>query len=199
MIEDRLKEHLGDRYRHDDWRPAFDAVFAAEHDTVVAVTAIEALASQANTSAPSPAKPSVARLSVELRPSLPQLKELECDLMQSVSELHTRKHIHGAMPTLKDLLNPLQEDEVGDSPYLFPGGDDDIIAEAVHMTTGCGEEEIESDEDGGDRAELESAISAKEGMLLCERMERLALEHSDADGVSWSVFQQQLRRMRGHL
>lgn len=45
----------------------------------------------------------------------------------------------------------------------------------------------------------DEGISAKEGLHLCAMMEKLGLEHTDADGVNWSVFQQQLRRMRGHL
>jgi hypothetical protein len=60
---------------------------------------------------------------------IPQLQHLEEGLMDSVSQLQQWKHIIGTPLSLNELLNPLKEQEVGDSPYRFAGGDEEIIAE----------------------------------------------------------------------
>jgi len=43
--------------------------------------------------------------------------------MDSIEELVKCKRITGPPPTLEDLVNPMKEQEVGDSPYRFEGGD----------------------------------------------------------------------------
>ena len=59
----------------------------------------------------------------------PQLVDAEKGLMDSIEELVKRKQIIGPPPTLEDLVNPIEEQEVGNSPYRFEGGDAEIIAE----------------------------------------------------------------------
>ena len=51
---------------------------------------------------------------------LPQLTALKTDLMNSVVELKACKRIVpvGTAPTLKDLLNPVEEWKVSESPYM---------------------------------------------------------------------------------
>jgi hypothetical protein len=61
----------------------------------------------------SPAKSTV----LVTRLKIAQLAALEAELMDSVAELKTCKHIFGTAPTLEELLNPIQECEVGDLPY----------------------------------------------------------------------------------
>ena len=116
--------------------------------------------------------------------------------MNSVSILQEWKRIQGTAPTLEDLLNPIEEKEVGDSPYRFPGGDDEIIAEVLWITNG--EPDAEDDVDSDDKKE-ESGPSVREGLVLCEELDRLCLKHPDAEGVSILVLQQQLRKLRRHL
>jgi hypothetical protein len=47
-------------------------------------------------------------------------------------------------PTLDDLLNPIEEDEIGRNKFQFLGGDDKIIAKAIRATN---EEDTEDEED----------------------------------------------------
>ena len=54
--------------------------------------------------------------------------------VKNEKELEKHKRITGAAPTLDDLLNPVQEKEVGDSPFRFPGGDVDILAEVRRVS-----------------------------------------------------------------
>jgi hypothetical protein len=51
--------------------------------------------------------------------------------------LQQRKHIHGTAPTLKDLLNPIEETEISHLDYRFPGGDNEIVAQPWTPKTIC--------------------------------------------------------------
>ena len=82
-----LQVHLADHYQFTDWKPAFDAVFAAEDNVEKAVSAIEDLAKQAHTMTPT--VPTV------LSPTAPcltlnQLSLLENSLMECVTKLGDR-------------------------------------------------------------------------------------------------------------
>ncbi|KIJ08821.1 hypothetical protein PAXINDRAFT_18069 [Paxillus involutus ATCC 200175] len=195
--EKRLTAHLGDRFSFAQWKAAFDEILKAEDDESAAVAAIEVLKEKAvthHTSAPVP--PSTRR---SRRPSLPELERAEAELMQAVNSLHERKRIRGTRPTLEDLLNPVEETEVGDSPYRFPGGDADIIAEVKRgeMQT----EDLEEDSECGDEGDesKEPEITPQQGMELCLSVERLCLQYSDVDGLAIHPLQSQLRRLRSHL
>ena len=197
QTESRLEVHLGDRYRFIDWKPAFDAVFAAEDDVGKAISAIETLEKQARTettTAPTIPSPTPPRL------ALNQLTMLENDLMECVTKLGDRKRIRGTCPTLEDLLNPVEEREIGESDFLFPGGDGEIIAKVIRELQPGGDveaEEIEGEESDGEQED--AAPSLGEGMELCERLEKLCVIHSEARGVSTLLLQQQLRKLRAHL
>jgi hypothetical protein len=100
--EERLKQYLGTQFNFLDWKPAFDAVFAAEKDTGVAITAIDNLANKAATqttstpstpqsSVPATASPHNSHSNHQI--SLPQLNLLEADLMKSIDMLHAQNWI----------------------------------------------------------------------------------------------------------
>jgi hypothetical protein len=57
---------------------------------------------------------------------------------------------------------------------------------------------VDDAQDAEEESEDEG-LSAKEGQRLCEQLEKHCLHHSDADGVSTLVLQQQLRKLRAHL
>ena len=65
-----------------------------------------------------------------------QLSRLETGLMDCVADLKTCKQIVSTALTLEDLLNPVEEKEIGDSAFSFPGGDVDIVAAVMRETTG---------------------------------------------------------------
>ena len=113
--EEELQKHLGNHYMYADWKPAFDAIFATEEDTTAAVTAIEQL--QKDAKQPNSPVDSSTHLVPVAQPKIAQLAALETELMDSVAKLKNCKRIIGTAPTLDELLNPIQEREVGDSPY----------------------------------------------------------------------------------
>lgn len=124
--EEHLKTQLGDWYNDCDWRPALDAVMKAEGDTIQAQAAIQLLAS----------KSQLPRLAIRIPPRnqtqsniAPQLADAEQHLINSVQELVKRKRIIGPPPTIEDLVNPVEEHNIGDLPYRFEGGDCEIVAE----------------------------------------------------------------------
>src|ERR1700720_504714 len=120
----KLKGCLGDHYTHSDWKPVFDAIFATEGDTPTAVTAIKKLCTEVM-------QQPIAHTTTQTPTRIPQLEIFDTELVNAVVELKARKHIVGTPPSLKDLLNPIEEKKVGDSPFHFPGGNSEIIAKAV--------------------------------------------------------------------
>ena len=196
QTESRLQVHLADRYRFIDWKPAFDAVFAAEDDVGKAISAIEDLEKQARTvtpTAPTIPSPTAPRLAPN------QLTTLECGLMECVTKLGDRKRIRGTRPTLEDLLNPVEEREIGESEFCFPGGDGEIIAKVIREFQPGGDVEAENEGEESDGEQEDAAPSLGEGMELCERLEKLCVIHSEARGVATLLLQQQLRKLRAHL
>ncbi|KAG1891749.1 uncharacterized protein F5891DRAFT_916658, partial [Suillus fuscotomentosus] len=128
--QEQLAARLGLKYHYNDWKPAFDAIFAAKDDEMAAATAIDHLASKSLY--PAAAAPHLQEglpkpPTRPLQPSLPQLSQLETELMNTIEDLQHRKQICGTAPTLEDLLNPIEEDVIGHTGLEFPGGDDEII------------------------------------------------------------------------
>ena len=116
--------------------------------------------------------------------------------MQAVNELKCRKQIVGTAPTLKDLLNPIQEHEIGESPYRFDRGDKEIIATALALEI----VEAESDSDGSGESEDEDPpLSDKEALDVCEKFGKLCVAHLDAHGVDLLLSQRQARHLQSHL
>ena len=52
---------------------------------------------------------------------------------------------------LEDLVNPIEECEVGDSPYRIEGGDAEIVAEVQHEMVVAQGEIIELDDEDDDK------------------------------------------------
>ncbi|KAI0078041.1 hypothetical protein K474DRAFT_1706766 [Panus rudis PR-1116 ss-1] len=205
--EEKLQEILGDRYKADDWLPAFNAVFAAEEDECAALLAIQQLEKESmmtaeaevGDSTPDRGSKESSKLPREqnCRAQVPQLAELECELDAVVDDLHARRRIIGARPTIEDLLNPIDEIQVGAREYAFPGGDEEIIARALEGS----DEGTVTDDEGNEEEEEEETeeISLAEGIRVCERLEHLCGLHSDDPKIDTLELQTQLRRLRGHL
>ncbi|PBK67954.1 hypothetical protein ARMSODRAFT_1019998 [Armillaria solidipes] len=171
-IEKALEELLGDGYIDGDWRPVLSAIMAAENDVNVALRVIEALTPKAIPTASS------------TQSTMPkELANAEKTLENRIIELKERNHIHGAVPTLEDLLNPAEEEEIGEPEYQF-GSDEEIIEVARYqLAVERGEiqeiEEDEEDEDEGD--EGEPLITSEQGIELCCKLEILCNMHGDVD------------------
>ena len=99
------------------------------------------------------------------------------------------------------LLNPIEETKIGHSDYRFPGGDNEIVMEALHTIADTRDEEMddEAQEEGEESGDEDEGLSAREGQRLCGQLEKLCLHYSDAEGVSALALQQQLRKLRAHL
>ena len=102
--------------------------------------------------------------------------------------------------TLEEILNPIEEREVGNLEYRFEGGEDEIVDQVNHeMALKRGEiEEIESDDEEEDEQEEDIGIGELRG--LCEKVERLSLKYGDSETCldlsrSLRQFRIQLRRV----
>ena len=186
-----LKQHLGDRYNDKDWQPALDAVMNAEGDTSRAQEAIHHLASK------SQLPRLVIKLPQRLEP-IAQIINVEQELMDSVKELVKRKRIIGCPPTIEELVNPIEEQEVGDSPYRFEGGDAKIVAEVRHEMAVAQGEIIELDEsDSEDEDDIDDTLSQQDIIKLCEKLETACFRYG---GKNFSLeLPHQLRKYRAKL
>ena len=112
--------------------------------------------------------------------------------------LKTRNRILGELPSLDEFLEPVEEQEVGDS-LAFEGGDKAIVA-AVNreMAEKVGEViEVESDEDEDSLAEPE--VSRAEALGLCQRLEGAYLQFVNADPTLPLELLKQIHLFQAHL
>jgi hypothetical protein len=115
--------------------------------------------------------------------TIPQLAAAEGDVSRAVDELKARRRIIGAAPTLEELLNPIEEHEIGNSPYSFEGGDEEIMATVQDKIRIASGETMEADSDsgeeegdaGGDKIRLNEAIE------WCEKLEQVCLTFGTPD------------------
>ena len=141
------------------------AVIDAEGDVDVALASISKLQLASN---PLPL-PSVAPL-----PQTAEQIQLKKDLMKSVKELQHRNCIFGPPPTLEELVNPVKEQEDKDSPYLFAGGDEEIVAQ-VQAKLAADAIEIDSDDEDGEDDSDEPGLSTAEMLHHARMLERASL------------------------
>lgn len=119
--------------------------------------------------------------------------------MDAVDHLVKRNRIRGENRlTLEDLLNPIEEREIGESQYEFRGGNGDIVQAVLKEEEGDNDD---NDDDAVDdeEEETEGKMSVHEMMRICEMMEQVCLLNAEAEGVSAVDLSTQLRRLRGHL
>ena len=80
------------------------------------------------------------------------------------------------------MLNPVEEQEVGDSDYRFEGGDEAIIAQVNHEeAVKCGEVvEVESDED----EEVEPEMGLGELIGAVAKLEKACITHGTLENAA---------------
>ncbi|KAG2366196.1 hypothetical protein BDR07DRAFT_1458750 [Suillus spraguei] len=116
-------------------------------------------------------------------PKIPtQVTTLEIELMDSVGGLKSRDRIFGEPPTIEELLDPVEEREVGDHDYEFPGGDNKIVEEVRRqMAIEKGDiMEVDSDSEDGDEdgnATLEYTFT--QVFTLCQQLEDACLQFGE--------------------
>ena len=114
QAEAELSSYLGNRYKHEHWSSAMDAVMNAEGDTVKAQIAIQEISAACE-------RPKLTICIPAARPL--QLVTTEKDLMASVEELQKKRRIFGELPAVDELTDPVQERKVLEiSPYACCAG-----------------------------------------------------------------------------
>jgi hypothetical protein len=131
-VENALQKHLGAGYIDSEWWPAFKVVMDAEGDAALALAAVKTLQLKLASSSGSSTRMTTAEHPNPPHADTAQCRLLEEDLLNSITELKQQNHIHGDIPTLEDILDLKEELEIGRSPYLFEGGDADIVAQVLH-------------------------------------------------------------------
>ena len=188
-VHRRLQEHLGDLYVASEWNESLDSVLGAEDNSDAALAALDALR---NKWAPDtrPELCEVATISNEH-------KRVEEELLDLVAQLKARRCIIGEPCTLEELLDPEEEQKIGEDPYVFEGGDAEIV-KMVQREMGLAQgESEESEESGSDDQDPEvTPPSLKEMMNMCQIIEEYSMVVC-TDGALEVV--QSLRRYRGHL
>ena len=164
--EQALKDHFQDQYVNSEWRPALDAVMAAENDTSIALENVKKLqlTSSLDSSTTSP-----------MHAPTTQCADLEADLMASVVELKNRNRIFGPLATVEELVNPVEEQENEDS--LNEAIDDGDIVAQVHREQASNVEEVSEDERSDDESEdtTQNGLGTTEIVELCKQLETVCL------------------------
>jgi hypothetical protein len=103
-----------------------------------------------------------------------QCKALKIDLLKSVWELKRWNHIFGPVPSLEELLDPVEEEEIGESPYSF----DEIVKKVHHkQAVACGEiVEIGSDKESDDDEDKGQGLTIAEMIHMCKQLKSGCLE-----------------------
>lgn len=190
--EEQLKNYLGTRFKDEDWRPALKAVMDAETDVSKAQAAIKTLST----------KYQLPKLTIKIPARPPQVDSTEKELMDAVDTLKKRNRIFGVLPTIDQLVEPDYELEVDeDSPYAFPGGLPEIIAQVQYEEQVKKGEVIEieadSDDDADDDEDRDAGVTRSETIQLTEQMERLAIKFGN--GQLSLELAGKLREFRGAL
>ena len=189
--EKKLREHLGSCFRMEDWQPALDAVMGAEGDTLAALDALNDLQKHAIRS-----KTHLV-IKIPPRPKPPQLLDIERDLSKDISNIQECRRIFRDPPSLDELIQPPEEEQVED-PDVCPDNDEDFIA-SVDCDVAIEHGEIIEDESDSDKDDMRMPDrSNAEVMELCQMLEGACIDRlGEVDGAPTVL--RAIRRFRGHL
>lgn len=172
--ETALQAHLGDRFVDSDWQQALAAVMEAEGDTKQALGAINDLYKSATRQSGFkfwiPAPPTVA-------PKTHQAELVEGELMKDISDLKARNRIFGPIPSVDDILNPLEERQQEGAPL---DGSVKGIADMVWKKVAGVDRDVEEVEDSDSKDDARSPIpSCADLIALCQRVEQGCMQYGD--------------------
>ena len=167
LAETRLQQHLGGRYVASNWESALKAVMDAEGDAAQASAAVEKLASAA-------CQRSGLVLKLSL-PKPPQLEVLEQDLTNCVKILKDKNRIFGTLPSVDELIDPVEERENLDTEVELFEDDAAIIAEVRRREEVRNGDAMEVDSDNEDDCcgGKVAAMATSELIALAEKLESL--------------------------
>jgi hypothetical protein len=119
----------------------------------------------------------------------PQLVAAETNVLTSVQNLKDCNHIFGDLPTIDELINPIGESEIlADSPYAFPGGDLEIVAEVKHEERVRKGEATDESDDGEE--EPGCTVPRSEVVMLSGKLEHAILTYlGDNNDTPWPLIE----------
>lgn len=169
-----LQTHLGARFVDSDWQPALTAVMNAEGDADKALSVIDDLCKSASSRSGLkiriPAKPSVLSKAY-------QAVSVEAELLDNISALKARNRIFGPMPSIDEILDPIEERQQEDTKT---DGSVKAIAELVQKEADEADravEEVDDSDDGDDEGPL--VPSRAELIMLCQQIELGCMHYGD--------------------
>jgi hypothetical protein len=109
-----------------------------------------------------------------------------------VQKLKEQNRILGQVPTLDELLNPIEDEEVGSPIHAFEA-DEDIVAQVRREQAIEHGEITEISSDDEDEEELQTDIGMAEMISMCKRLEVASLHSTAESSLEASVV---LRRLR---
>ena len=168
QAEEKLSVHLGDRYVAKDWYPAFKAVMDAEGDVIKAQKALREISLACE-------HPKLTIKVPAQRACPTRLASAKKAIIDSVQRLKDRNRIFDELPTIDDIIDPVDErEDVEDSPHIFPNGETGIIKQVIHKEKVKQGEiiEIEDDEDDDPLPDT----SRHETIALIAQLELLAVK-----------------------
>jgi hypothetical protein len=192
-----LQERLGDQFIVREWIEPLDSALAAEGDVSAALAAVNAWRNKWAPDSPSEAPDSPSEvLDSPVATILDEHDNVEAELLGLVAELKARKRIIGEPLTLEEMLDPIEEREIGEYPSSFEGRDLDleIIGMVQAKARGDAVEEISSDSDDDEPEVVPPSLP--EMIEACRKLEEGCLLVC-TEGVL--DFVEAARRLRGHL
>ena len=112
-VHSTLQECLGDQYIASEWNEPLDSALGAEGDVSAALAAVNAWCNKWVPDSP------VATIPDEHN-------NVEEELLELVAQLKAQRQIIGEPLTLDEMLDPVEEQEIGESLGSFQGGDLDL-------------------------------------------------------------------------
>ena len=180
--ETALKTLWGDGYVAKKWWPALKAVMDAENDITAALSTIENIQQATCTEDMS---------CVDTQ--TPQAKQTEQELMVSVEELKRRGHIHGDLFMLEELVDPLDEKEIGKDLLICT--DEEIVEQINNKKEGLCGAALENESDSDVEAKR-THLECQAAIRMCQELEDHCL---DVGGEHTLELSHNLRRFRAQL
>lgn len=177
--ESQLQAHLGNQFVDSNWQTALTAVIEAEKDTKKALETIDDLC-----------KAAISRLGLKFwipaRPTNPvatksqQPLSVKEDLMGKVKLLKSHNHIFGDVPTVEELLDPVEEREQEEA--VMDGSVKGIIKQVQKELAEVNREVIEVDESDGDdehEADKSPVQSCHNLISHCQQLVQSCMQYGD--------------------
>ena len=168
QVHRRLQEHLGDQYVASEWNESLDTVLGAEDNSEVALAALDTLLNKW--------APDTCSELCEVATISDEHKKVEEELLDLVAQLKIQRCIIGEPWTLEELLDPEEEQEIGEDPHELEGGDLEIVR-MVQQEMGLARGEIEESEesDSGDHDPELTPPSLNEMTKMCQAIEECCM------------------------